>query len=43
MAKTKQSAGWSIPEELGKQQLVGFYRQMVLLRRFERTAQALEQ
>jgi 2-oxoisovalerate dehydrogenase E1 component len=31
----------SIPSELGRKELLGFYRQMVLLRRFERTAQAM--
>ena len=41
MGKTKQSKAASIPSELGPMELLGFYRQMVLLRRFERTAQAL--
>jgi len=37
----KQSEHWPVPAELDKPRLLGFYRQMVLLRRFERTAQAL--
>ena len=41
VAKMKRGAGTSIPHELDKQRLLDFYRQMFLLRRFERTAQAL--
>ena len=41
MGKTKQSSGRLIPAELGKKELLAFYRQMFLLRRFEKTAQAL--
>jgi len=41
VGKTKQSSGRLIPAELGKKELLAFYRQMFLLRRFEKTAQAL--